>query len=226
MYQVAQRLPVMEDLSIYLRPTYYIDYTSPLVAQISKKIRASHPHERAKAVFDFVRDKIIYNPYSPFYLAEHYQASRTLERGEGFCTQKAVLLAALVRAQGIPARLVFADIRNHLVPPKLWAMMKTNLFAFHGYNELYIDGRWIKVTPTFDIGMCKRLDVRPVEFDGHNPAIFHSHDLKGRLHIEYITDHGHFADLPFEKTMDGFRRAYPEDMLRRWKNSSVQTEKE
>jgi len=216
----------MKDLSVYLKPTYYIDYDSPLVSQVSKEIAASYPDEPARAIFRFVRDKIIYTPYLSFHLAEQYPASRTLERGEGFCVQKAVLLAALARAHGIPTRLVFADIRNHLVPPKLCAMMKTNLFAFHGYNELYIDGRWIKVTPTFDIGMCKRLDVRPVEFDGHNPAIFHSHDLKGRLHIEYVTDHGHFADLPFEKMMDGFRRAYPEDMLRRWKDSGVQTEKE
>jgi len=214
----------MEDLSVYLKPTYYIDYDSPSVSLCSKEIAASHPYEKARAVFDFVRDRIIYTPYSPFYLPEHYPASETFERGEGFCVQKAVLLAALARAQGIPARLVLADIKNYLVPPKLWAMMKTNLFAFHGYNELYIDGRWIKVTPTFDIDMCKKLNLRPVEFDGHNPAVFHSHDLNGRLHIEYVADHGHFADLPFEKVTDGFRRAYPEEMIRRWKSSSLEAQ--
>ena len=214
----------MEDLSIYLKPTYYIDYDSPLISKISKKIVTSHPYEKARAVFYFVRDRIIYNPYSPFYLPKHYPASWTLERGEGFCVQKAVLLAALARDHGIPARIVFADIRNYLIPPKLWDIMKTNIFAFHGYNELYIDGRWVKVTPTFDLGMCKRLNLRPVEFDGHNPAIFHSHDLNGRLHIEYIKDHGNFADLPFETVVNGFRHAYTEDMIRKWKDSSLQTQ--
>ena len=218
------KVPGMEDLSIYLRPTYYIDYNSPPVLLFSEKIAGAHLDEPARAIFNFVRDKIIYTPYSPFYLPEHYTASSILERGEGFCIQKAVLLAALARAQGIPTRLVFADIRNYLVPPKLRAMMKTNLFAFHGYNELFIDARWIKVTPTFDIGMCKRLNLRPVEFDGHNSAIFHSHDLKGHLHIEYITDHGRFADLPFKRIMDGFRLAYTEDMLRRWRDASLQTQ--
>jgi len=216
----------MEDLSIYLKPTYYIDYDLPSVLLVSKKIVASHPHEKARAIFNFVRDRIPYTPYSHFYLPEHYPASRTLERGEGFCVQKAVLLAALARANSIPARLVFADIRNYLIPSKLWNMMRTNVFAFHGYNELYIDNRWIKVTPTFDIDMCKRLNLKPVEFDGHNPAIFHSHDLNGRLHIEYIKDHGHFADLPFETVIDGFRLAYTEDMIKRWKDSSLQPEKE
>ncbi|MBW1737644.1 MAG: hypothetical protein JRJ69_08835, partial [Deltaproteobacteria bacterium] len=95
----------------------------------------------------------------------------------------------------------------------------------HGYNELFIDGRWIKVTPTFDIGMCQRLNLKPVEFDGHNPAIFHSHDLDGHLHIEYIKDHGHFADLPFETVVNGFKNAYTEDMINRWKESSLQAEK-
>jgi len=217
---------VMEDLSIYLKSTYYIDYDTPSVSKLSKDIVAAHTNEKAKAIFNFVRDSIPYTPYSPFYLPEHYPASRTLEKGEGFCVQKAVLLAALARAHGIPARLVFADIKNYSIPQKLWDMMKTNVFAFHGYNELYIDGRWIKVTPTFDIGMCQRLNLKPVEFDGHNPAIFHSHDLDGNLHIEYVKDHGHFADLPFETVVNGFRSAYTEDMIKRWMESSLQTEKE
>ena len=215
----------MEDLSVYLKPTYYSDYDTPSVSKLSKKIVASHSEEKARAIFNFVRDKIPYTPYSPFYLPEHYPASRTLERGEGFCVQKAVLLAALTRAHGIPARLVFADIKNYSIPPKLWNIMKTDIFAFHGYNELYIDGRWIKVTPTFDTGMCQRLNLKLVEFDGHNPAIFHSNDLNGRLHIEYINDHGHFADLPFETVVNGFRSAYTEDMIKRWMESSLQPEK-
>jgi transglutaminase-like putative cysteine protease len=130
-------------------------------------------------------------------------------------------MAALARANGIAARLVFADIKNYAIPPKLWSMMKTDVFAFHGYNELYIDGRWIKVTPIFDSGMCQRLSLKPVEFDGHNPAIFHSHDLNGKLHIEYIKDHGHFADFPFETVINGFRSAYSEDMIKRWTESSL-----
>ena len=216
----------MEDLSIYLKSTYYIDYDTPSVSKVCKEIVASHPDEKARAIFYFLRDSIPYTPYSLFYLPEHYPASRTLEKGEGFCVQKAVLFAALARGNGIPARLVFADIKNYAIPQKLWEMMKTNVFAFHGYNELYIDDRWIKVTPTFDRGMCQRLNLKPVEFDGHNPATFHSHDLDGNLHIEYIKDHGHFADLPFETVLNGFRSAYAEDMINRWMESSLQTEKE
>lgn len=215
----------MEDLSLYLMPTFYIDYDSPSVSRIAGQLARAHPHDTAMAAFNFVRDEIPYNPYSPFYRSEQYRASETLERGEGFCVQKAVLLAALARANDIPARLVFADIRNYLMPPKLWNMMKTNFFAFHGYNELHIDGRWVKVTPTFDVAMCKRLSLKVVEFDGHNQAIFHSHDLNGRLHIEYVNDHGVFADLPLDTILDGFRSAYPEEMIKRWMDSSLHAKK-
>ena len=206
----------MEDFSLYLTPTFYIDYNSPSVSRIAGQLARARPHDTATAVFDYVRDEIPYNPYSPFYKPEHYRASETLKRGKGFCVQKAVLLAALARANDIPTRLVFADIRNYLMPTKLWNIMKTNFFAFHGYNELHIDGRWVKVTPTFDVAMCERLDLRVVEFDGHNQAIFHSHDLNGRLHIEYVNNHGVFSDLPFQTILNGFRHTYPEDLIQRW----------
>jgi transglutaminase-like putative cysteine protease len=212
----------MEDLSRNLTPTFFIDYDSPLISRVVTELAKAHPHDMARAVFNFVRDAIPYNPYAPFYSPEHYRASETLKRGEGFCVQKAVPLAALARASGIPARLVFADIRNHLMTAKLWNMMRTDLFAFHGYDELYLDGTWVKVTPTFDSAMCKRLGLRVVEFDGHNPAIFHSHDLNGRLHIEYVTDHGVFDDLPFQTILNGFRHAYSEDMIQRWMGLSLQ----
>jgi transglutaminase-like putative cysteine protease len=186
----------MSDLSIYLNPTYYIDYDSPLVKEKAEKFLSSFPEEKARAIFYFVRDRVIYTPYSPFYLPEHYKASMILERGSGYCVQKAILLTALARANNIP-------------------------FVFHGYNELYINGRWVKITPTFDIGMCKKLNLRPVEFDGQNNATFHTHDLNGQKHIEYIKDYGHFTDLPFEKMMSSFRRHYTKDMLKRWKGAVI-----
>ena len=218
-------MPVIEDFSPYLMPTYYIDHDSPSVSRVAKDLARAHPHDIAGSLFNFVRDEIPYTPYAPFYRAEHYRASRTLERGEGFCVQKSVLLAALARVNGIPARLVFADIRNHLMPSKLWTMLKTNFFAFHGYDELHVDGRWVKATPTFDRAMCKRLGLKVVEFDGLHQAIFHSHDLNGRLHIEYVNDHGVFADLPLDTILDGFRNAYPEDVIKRWMDSSLHGKK-
>jgi transglutaminase-like putative cysteine protease len=161
--------------------------------------------EKSVSLFYFVRDEIKYNPYLFTTLPENLRATATLQKGEGFCVQKAVLLAALSRSVGIPARLRFADIKNHIVPKKLAEMMPTDLFLWHGYNELHIDGKWVKVTPTFDIKMCRENQIVPVEFDGKKDSVFHSHTLDGRLHIEYIRDHGHYRDVPLDKIVDCYR---------------------
>ncbi|MEJ0075629.1 MAG: transglutaminase family protein [Alphaproteobacteria bacterium] len=58
------------------------------------------------------------------------------------------LFAALCRAGGIPARVAFADVTNHLSSEKLREKMGTNYFAWHGFTEVFLDGRWVKASPT------------------------------------------------------------------------------
>ena len=113
--------------------------------------------------------------------------------------QKAALLVALARAIGVPARLGFAEIRNHIVPEKLKRWFGGDVFPWHGYAELYIDGRWVKATPAFDLKMCQKNRLVPVEFDGRNDAPFPSHNLDGKPHIEYLLQRGHYADVPVEE---------------------------
>ena len=190
----------MDPMKRYLRPTPTFDCDNESIKGKAKDLSAGQEKvaDKAKSLFYFVRDEIKYNIYVLSDLPEYYRASRVLEVGEGFCIQKAVLLATLARAVGIPARLHLAAIRNHLMPDKLKELMGTNLFPSHGYAELYIEGKWVKATPAFDLKMCQKNRISPVEFDGKNDAMFHSHNLDGKLHIEYIQDRGHFDDLPFD----------------------------
>ncbi|MBC8512667.1 MAG: transglutaminase domain-containing protein [Dehalococcoidia bacterium] len=190
----------MDPMEKYLRPTPTFDCDNESIKGKAQDLSAGQEKvaDRAKSLFYFVRDEIKYNIYVLSDLPEYYRGSRILEVGEGFCIQKAVLLATLARAVGIPARLHLAAIRNHLVPDKLKELMGTNLFPSHGYAELYIEGKWVKATPAFDLKMCQQNRISPVEFDGKNDAMFHSHNLDGKLHIEYIQDRGHFDDLPFD----------------------------
>jgi transglutaminase-like putative cysteine protease len=170
--------------------------------------------EKAKALFYFVRDEIKYNPYVLHNLAEHNKASVTLSRKEGYCVQKAILLAALARGAAIPARLGFADIRNHIIPQKLLELMHgSNLFIYHGYCELYIGQKWVKATPAFDLEMCQEHHIIPVEFDGKNNATFHRNNQKGKLHIEYVHDYGHYPDLPLEEMLEARVKVYGPDYL-------------
>ncbi|VUT25107.1 MAG: Transglutaminase-like superfamily protein [Candidatus Methanolliviera sp. GoM_asphalt] len=188
----------------YLKSTYFMDCDSLLVKDRAKELVRSTDHEleRAKRVFYFVRDEIRYNPYLFSSDAEDFIASKILKQGEGYCVQKAVLLSALARAVGIPSRLGFATIRNHLAPEKLVKLMGTDIFVCHGYSELFLGGKWIKATPTFDLKMCQRIGVPSVEFDGRRDTILPKYNKKGELYIEYIQYHGSYDDLPLKRIVD------------------------
>jgi transglutaminase-like putative cysteine protease len=123
--------------------------------------------------------------------------------------QKSVLLVALLRAAGIPARLHFADMRNRLVPEELKALMGTDVFYFHGYVEARIEGAWRKVTPSFDRGTCERHGIRRVDWDGRSDSLLHPTDVDGRPQFEYLADRGPRDDLPFEEIMAVLLVEYP-----------------
>lgn len=164
--------------------------------------------DKARSLFYFGRDEIKFFPYLPPDVPESYRASRILKAGGGMCIQKAVLLATLARAVGIPARVHFVDIRNYRVPDNLKETLGTNLFPYHGFDELYIDGKWVKVTPTFELKVCQENRLFPVEFDGRHDAMLPPRDLDGNPHIEYLEDHGFYENVPLDEVYNAWARAY------------------
>jgi transglutaminase-like putative cysteine protease len=197
--------------SANLRPTRFIDSDHPAVVEYAHETVAStaDTRERAIALFHAVRDDIRYQPYRVSLAPDEMTASATLERREAFCVPKAVLLAAVGRVAGIPTRLGFADVRNHLATAKLLDQLGTDVFAWHGYTEFFIAGAWVKATPAFNIELCDKFGVLPLEFDGRNDSIFHPYDAAGRRHMEYVRDHGTFDDLPLDAITADYRRIYP-----------------
>jgi transglutaminase-like putative cysteine protease len=200
----------MENLQPSLAPTPILDFREPSVADFARRSAGEGTaRERAVRLYYAVRDGIRYDPYAfrlePGWLA----ASRTLAAGAGWCVPKAVLLAASCRAEGIPARLGFADVRNHLATRRLLELMGTDLFLWHGYVSLLLDGRWVKATPAFNVEMCRRFDVLPLEFDGTADSLLHPYDARSRRHMEYVRDRGLFDDLPFEEMAADMRATYP-----------------
>jgi transglutaminase-like putative cysteine protease len=194
----------------YLKHTATIDCDNQLIKGKARNLTkgANDTPAKARNLFYWVRDEIRYNPLVPPEVLEGYRASETLKRREGFCVEKAAVLAAFARAVGIPARLHFADIRNHLVSSRLLELMGTNLFSYHGYTELYIGEEWVKATPAFDLKMCQEHRIIPVEFDGQHHALFHSHNSDGNLHIEYVKDHGYRNDVPVEEILAAWMQHY------------------
>lgn len=197
-------------MAVYLQATRYIDCDHPDVMRHAEAAvgNASTDIDRAVRLFYAVRDGIRYNPYAFSFDPEAYRASVICHTTANFCIPKAILLAADARALGIPARLGFADVRNHLTTERLRALIKTDLFVFHGFADLFLDGRWVKATPAFDLALCRRFRVRPLEFDGRNDSLFHEFTHDGRQHMQYVRDRGTFADVPFEEMTAAVREAY------------------
>jgi len=200
----------------YLKPTLVIDCNNPAIQEKSKDLTRGQEDiaKKAQSLFYFVRDEIKYNIYVSKSRPEHFQASNTLSRREGYCVQKAVLLAALARSAGIPAGLGFARLRNSLLPEKTMNWLGTNIIPFHGYAEFYLNGKWVKATPAFDLKLCENNRIVPIEFDGESDAIFHLHNRDGKLHIEYLEDLGrHYADLPLDKLHNALIQAFGNEVL-------------
>ncbi len=194
----------------YTRPTETIDFQVPEIeAFIQKKAATSNdPVTQAVKFYYAVRDGIRYDPYAIDLSVEGLKASSTLRQGRGWCVAKAILLAACCRYMGISARLGFADVKNHLSTERMRRQMNTDIFYWHAYTSIYLNGKWVKATPAFNIELCKKFDLKPLEFDGENDSIFHSFDLNGNRHMEYINFRGEYEDVPLEEIRNTFNREY------------------
>ena len=205
----------MQDDPRLLAPGHFVDSDHPEVVAYARAVvgDASDPHERAALLFRDVRERLRYDPYSLSLDPEEYRASTLLHRERGYCVTKAVLLCAAFRAAGLPSRLGFADVRNHLASERLRALMGTDLFVFHGYVEVWIDGVPRKATPAFNASLCARFGVPPLEFDGTQDALLQPFDGAGRQHMEYVRERGLFYDLPLETIFKTFAATYRRDMI-------------
>ena len=199
------------ELEPYLAPAEFIDSGDPGVGQFAGKVTAGADDDVSRAVklYYAVRDGILYDPYYGGEARRYFRASDCLRAKRGFCIPKAALLAASARCLGIPARLAFADVRNHLSTKKLLELMGGDIFIWHSLTELYLEGRWVKATPAFNLSLCQRFGVHPLEFDGRRDSLFHEYDQAGRKHMEYLRERGHYADVPYQSILADLRETYP-----------------
>jgi len=194
----------------FRKPGRYIDSGHAAIVSFSQEnVKGKTDRDRAISLYYAVRDEIRYNPFLDFTRRAVFTASAVLEAGEGFCIGKAALLAACGRAAGLATRIGFADVKNHLTSPRLAETMGSDLFVYHGFTEFRIGERWVKATPAFNLALCRRFRVKPLEFDGETDSIFHPFDEDDRRHMEYLRDRGSYADVPVEAIQQAFREAYP-----------------
>ncbi len=199
----------------YLRPTSIIDSDNKVVSSFAHEVAGSRRDavEKAVQLYLAVRDGIRYDPYTPFYRPEHYRAGYVLARGKSFCIPKASLLCALGRACGIPSRVGFATVRNHLATKQLLESLGTDLFVYHGFVEFHLGGKWVRATPTFNRELCERHRVPPLEFNGVEDSMFHAYNLDNQKYMEYLEYLGSYPDIPLPLILREWKKAYGEDRV-------------
>ena len=195
----------------FLKPTEFLDCDHVSVREYAEQnvIGAKSDVERAVKLYYAVRDGFQYDPYVLDLRREAMKASSLLTKKRGYCVEKAVLLAASARAIGIPSRLSFYIVRNHIATERLAKALEKDYLVFHGAAEMYLDGKWVKATPAFNQRLCDFLGVDPIEFDGKNDAIFQEYDRTGNVFMEYLHDYGAFNDMPYQMFLDELDKHYP-----------------
>jgi len=195
----------------YLQPTEFLDFDQSSVREFAETntVGAKNETEKAVALYTAVRDGFQYNPYLLDLQRTGLRASDLLKRNRGYCVEQAVLLAASARAVGVPSRLSFYIVRNHIATEKLERALKKNYLVFHGAAEVFLNGQWLKTTPAFNEGLCKYLGVEPLEFDGTADSIFQEYDHQGNVFMEYLHEYGFFSDLPYELYLEELGKHYP-----------------
>lgn len=202
-----------------LASTEFIDHTSPAVRDFVGEVLSNSGGEdtnrpddgisKAVALYYAVRDGISYEVYGADLTRHGLSATGVLERGLGFCVHKSILYAAALRAVGIPSRLYYGDVRNHLASPRLRELVGGDVFRFHSLTVVHLDGRWVKATPVFNKLLCRLYRIKPLDFDGRSDSLYHPFDEEGRRHMEFIHEHGEFDDVPYEAVVGGIQQAHP-----------------
>jgi transglutaminase-like putative cysteine protease len=195
----------------YRRPGTLVDSDHPVVVAFARETigDATYPVDKALRLYYAVRDGLRYDPYGTPMRREAYVASACLQARHGYCVNKAGLMAAACRAVGIPARLGYADVRNHMTTKRLSEWMGSDIFYFHGYTDVWLDGRWLKATPAFNKELTDKFRLKALDWDGRSDSIYHPFDLEGRRHMEYLAYRGVYADIPFDTIKAAFRHYYP-----------------
>lgn len=209
--------------SVYLAPNPFVDSAHSAVVAYAERHRSGDgPVASAVALYYAIRDGLRYTPWNVSFAADAYRSSaiaaRSFEEG-GHCIDKALLLAGASRALGIPSRLHFANVKNHVGTAKLEEKLGTDLLVFHGYAELFLDDRWVAATPAFNRQLCEHLGVPPLEWDGREDAIFQAHAPDGSRFMEYVHDYGTYPGIPHGLMVGEWKKYYGKAAEALWSSS-------
>jgi transglutaminase-like putative cysteine protease len=193
----------------YLKETSFLDFNNPIIDQFHSDVPSfSVQKDLAIHLYTKVREAFLYNPYHLDLRHQALKASTILSKKRAWCVEKSIVLATCARKVGIPSRLGYAIVVNHIGVDKLVSYLKREEIVFHGYVELYINGKWVKCTPSFDTRICKISNVSVLNWDGETDSLFQPFEGDTRF-MEYIHDYGVFSDVPILLMNQEMKKYYP-----------------
>lgn len=195
----------------YLEATYFFDFNDSKIQKVIEPYKQSSLSQKEIAVDLYlkIREGWRYNPYQISLNKEDLRASVLVQRPEGHCIDKSILLITCLRGLGIPARIHLAKVKNHIAVERLTEVFGTNELTPHGMVNVLLDGKWVKASPAFNASLCKKCQVEPLEFDGENDSIFQEYNSEGAAFMEYVEDYGHFEDIPIDFITNNIKTHYP-----------------
>ncbi len=195
----------------YLQSTYFFDYEDKVIQELIAEFNRDtlSDKERTIGIYTKVRDDWRYDPYSISIAKEKYKSSFLAEKTTGNCVEKSVILIACLRAMKIPARLHLGKVKNHIAVERLIEKFGTNELTPHGMVNVFLDGKWLKLSPAFNKTLCEKFNVEPLEFDGENSSFLQQFNSEGTKFMEYLEDYGFFEDVPLAFMVDNLKEHYP-----------------
>lgn len=190
-----------------LADTPLIDATHPRIVQLSAALTqgAASRQEAAVRLHDWVRDQIAFGIAPAFYAM---RASEVLDAGVGYCNTKSTLLAALLRAAGIPTRTRMVDLSAQVLRGLFDPGTDT---VDHALTEVWLNGRWVGVdSQVVDTALARAAAARLAaegralgwgihsagapRWDGVAPARIQAVEPPAATGV-VLHDHGHFRDV-------------------------------
>jgi transglutaminase-like putative cysteine protease len=206
----------MSDFQKYLVETEIMDFSHPLFDLfIDDILSESTQLEQILALYLKVRDGFLYDPYHLDLRPPGLKASHVLGKKRAWCVEKAIVFAAGARKLGVPSRLGYAIVKNHIGVEKLESYLKRPEIVFHGYVEVYLNDKWVSCTPAFDQRICRLSKVPPLDFDGINDSMFQAF-ADGNKYMEYVHYYGTFDDVPVQLMNDEMQKYYPHLFEKVW----------
>jgi transglutaminase-like putative cysteine protease len=201
------------DHSALREETFFLDYSSPDVRDFISTVlgpgASRDPIEKSVALYYAIRDGIDYDVYEQELSRDSLRASAILRDGRGFCIHKSLVYAAVLRAVGIPSKLLFADVRNHLASARLLGLIGGEVFRFHAMTKVWLAGKWVIATPVFNDLLCRLYGFPALDFNGTEDSLLHPFGEDGNRSMEFLEFRGEFPDFPYDVVVPGLRLAHP-----------------